>query len=373
VVSLPVLAVNRINDPVYAEKILAEGHADLIGMCRALVADPELPKKAKEGRVDDIRTCIGCNQGCLQRTFKGLPISCIYNPSVGYEKELGMGTLRVGNKAKVIVAGGGPGGMEAARVAALRGRKVILYEKTSQLGGQVNLIAKLPGRKDFAEVSRYLSHQIEKLGVEIRVNKEATLGEIEKESPDAVIVATGSSADKTGFVPIRPDMEKLPGVDQGFVVTTRDVLNESIPVGQNIVIIDWLSDLQATGTADFLLEQGKSVEIITYLPYVGMELIPPTSGPLFQKLFSKGAVLTPFTAVKEISDHSLTVYHIYSKRERRIENVDTIVLSTGAKANNELYFSLKGKVKKLLSVGDCVSPRKIINAVYEGHRAGRSV
>ena len=239
-------------------------------------------------------------EGCLQRTFKGLPISCIYNPSVGYEKELGMGTIRVGKKAKVIVAGGGPGGMEAARVAALRGRKVILYEKTGQLGGQVNLIAKLPGRKDFAEVSRYLSHQIEKLGGEIRLNREATLGEIEKESPDAVILATGSSADKTGFVPIRPDLEKLPGVDQDYVLTVRDVLNESSPLGQNIVMIDWLSDLQATGTAEFLLEQGKKVEIITYLPYVGVELIPPTSGPLFQKLFSKGAVLTPYRSKGDI-------------------------------------------------------------------------
>lgn len=373
-VSLPVLAVNRINDPLQAEQILSEGHADLIGMCRALLADPELPDKAKEGRLDDIRICIGDNQGCLQRTFKGLPISCIYNATVGYEKELGIGTLEPAKKKKkVIVIGGGPAGMEAARVAALRGHVVTLYEKDSELGGQINLIVKLPGRKDFGEVVRYLGHQIEKSGVDIRLDTEATGDLIEKEGPDAVIVATGSEPDKSGFCPVRPDLEKIPGTDDDYVLTARDVLVGWVDVGESVVIIDWLSDLQATGTAELLLDKGKKVEIITYLPYVGVDIVSPTFGPLFQKLFSKGLILTPFTAVKEISDHSVTVYNVYSRQERKIENVDTVVLSTGSKANNKLYRSLKGRVKEISAVGDCVSPRKIINAVYEAHRAARSM
>ena len=373
-VGLPVLAVNRINDPLQAEQILADGHADLIGMCRALVADPELPNKAKEGRLDEIRICIGDNQGCLQRTFKGLPISCIYNATVGYENELGIGTLKPAKKKKkVIVIGGGPAGMEAAGVAALKGHEVTLYEKGSELGGQINLIVKLPGRKDFGEVIRYLRHQMETSGVDVRLNNEATAEMIEKEGPDAVIVAAGSEPDRTGFMPVRPDLEKIPGAEYDYVLTVRDVLGERVEIGENVVIIDWLSDLQATGTAEFLLERGKRVEIITYLPYVGVDIVSPTFSPLFQKLFSKGVILTSFTAVKEISDHSVVVYNIYSRQERKIEAVDTVVLSTGAKANNELYFSLKGKVKELYAAGDCVSPRRIINAVYEGHIAARAI
>ena len=373
-VNLPVLTINRINDPLQAERILAEGHADLIGMVRGLVADPEFPNKAKEGRLDDIRICIGCGQGCLERTFKGLPITCIYNPTRGYEKELGIGTLKPAKKKKkVMVIGGGPAGMEAAGVAARKGHEVTLYEKNSELGGQINLMVRLPGRRDFEEVVRYLSRQVEKSGVNIKLDTKATTEMVEKGAPDAVIVATGSEPDKTGFIPACPDVEKIPGVDEDYVVTVRDVLNERVEIGENIVIIDWLSDLQAAGTAELLLGQGKKVEIITYLPYVGVNIVVTTSGPLFQKLFAKGLILTPYTVVKEISDHSVIVYNIYSRQERKIDGVDTVVLSTGARANNELYRSLKGKVKKLYAVGDCVSPRRIINAVYEAHRAARAI
>jgi len=371
-VDLPVVCVNRINDPVQAEKILADGQADMIGMCRALICDPELPNKAKEGRLDDIRYCIACNQGCMTREIRNAPIGCTYNAAVGEEKELGIGTLKPATqRKKVMVLGGGPGGMEAARIAAARGHDVSLYEKSDELGGQINILSKVESRKEFQDVVRYLGNQVNNLGVKVNLGIEVNPEIVISEEPDAVIVATGSVPLRSGFSPIRPDMERLLGVDQDNVLTVWEVLLERKGVGERVLLIDEEFDFQSTSTAEYLAAKGKKVQIVTRLPYVGVEINFTSFGPQMQRLRSNGVVFTPMTGVKEIKGNTATLYDIYTNEEREIKGVDTVVISMGNQANNDLYKLLKGRVGELYAVGDCVAPRRVIDAVYEGHRVAR--
>ena len=203
-VSVPVIGVGRINSPTLAEQLLAENSMDLVGMVRELIADPHLPNKAREGRVEDIRVCLACNQSCKGHQENGLPITCIYNPTAGREKawaDITPASIR----KKVVVIGGGPSGMEAARVAAERGHSVTLFEKARRLGGQVNLIAALPDREDFGEIIQFMEGQLRKLNVDLRLGNEASANTVLSEIPNAVIIATGSS-------PFRPP---IPGIEGG--------------------------------------------------------------------------------------------------------------------------------------------------------------
>jgi len=362
-VDLPIMNDFRINDPVQAEKILADGHGDMVGMIRALIADPELPNKAREGRLEEIRYCIGDGQGCFGRVFgKSKPMGCLQNAVVGFEKEIG--TLEPArSKKKVMVVGGGPAGMETARVARMRGHEVVLYEKEKELGGQVNIAVKAPYRAEFGGITRYLSKQMEILGVKVNLGLEVTPELVEREKPDAVVVATGS-------LPSKPP---LPGAKQENVVSVWDVLQERVKIGEKVVVVDGgEAHWQGCSVAEYLAEKGKKVEIITSLLFIGMELA--TTGdliPFYVRVQKKGVVFSPNTALKEISGNTVIVLNIYANTERRIEGVDTVVLAMFNQANNQLYRSLKGKVKELHAVGDCVAPRRAIDAIYDGYTKGR--
>jgi mycofactocin system FadH/OYE family oxidoreductase 2 len=360
VVSLPVIAVGRINDPVQAEKILADGQADLIGMCRAIICDPELPQKAREGRLEDIRACIACMEGCAGHFVHGKPITCIQNPIVGREKEWAAMEPAKSIK-KVVVVGGGPSGMEAARVASLRGHKVTLYEKEDQLGGQVLIAAKAPFRENFGEIARYLSRQLSKIGVRIRLGVTATSDMIRAEKPDAVVVATGS----------KPYIPPIPGVEGENVLTDWDVLQDDAEVGENVVIIDEEGYMRGCSAAEFLADRGKKVEILTPLFYIGMQIEVKTWRLLYQRLLEKGVVLTPHTRVREIQGRAVIAFNTITNAKRVIEGVDTLVLAFGGEANSKLYQDLMGQVKELYAAGDCVAPRQVEHAIYEGHSIGR--
>ena len=375
VVDIPVVCVGRIVDPVHAEKILQDGQADMIAMTRALVCEPEWAKKAREGELDDIRQCVGCNQGCVARTSLGFSISCIQNPTVGNEKEWGMGTLKTASKKKqVMIVGGGPGGMEAARVAAMRGHEVTLYERDNELGGQFNILTKnVKSREEMGGIIRYLTSQIKKLGVKMNFGIEVDAELIDRERPDVVIIATGSTPSRTGFSPAKPDVDKLPGVNQANVTTYWEILKGGINAGDNVVIIDERSDDRCTGTAEFLAEKDKKIKIITRLPYVGMGLPPGSSGPEYERLFAKGVEFYPFTLVKAIEGSSLVIYNIYSKQEQRIERVDTVVLVGYSNPNNALYHALRGRVKELHAIGDCVAPRNCIDAIFDAYKIARTI
>ena len=374
VVCLPVFTVGRITDPVFAESILADGKADMVAMTRALIADPEMPKKAREDRVDDIRTCVGDMQDCVGKFNAGTGIGCIQNATVGKEKEWGIGTLTTVKKSKtVVVVGGGPAGMEAARVAALRGHSIVLYEREKELGGQVNLAARLPGREEISQVVRWLDLQVNRLGVKIILGREATSQMITKLNPDTVIVATGARHEKTGFTAYRPDLACIPGSEQQNVVVPEQILKGEVKTEGNIVILDEDAHITALGLAEMLATEGKKVEILSRMLYVGMDVDSNSLAMVYSRNFKAGVKITPLSYIKEISGKTVVAYHTYTKEERKIENVNTVVLVTSRQANNELYKHLKGKVPELYAVGDCVAPRRIGMAIYEGHKVGRRV
>jgi mycofactocin system FadH/OYE family oxidoreductase 2 len=363
-VNLPVGCVGRINDPILAEKILESHQADLVGMCRALIADPELPKKAQEGRLEDIRPCIGCRQMCSGvGTATTLFLGCTVNPSVGYESEKEVLSSPAKRK-RVFIIGGGPAGLEASRMAASRGHQVILCERNKELGGQVELFTRDPIRAEFGGLIRFLVKQCEKVGVEIRLVKEVTPEMVIKENPDVVVLATGST-------PWRPP---IPGIEGERVLDSWQVLKKEKEVGANVLIIAGREGHQApVSLAEFLVDQGKKVQVLGELSVVGGDIEANTFRMLYQRLFEKGVILRPFTGVKEVRDRKIIAYNVYTKHEEEIDGIDTVVIATGNRSSNQMYQALKGKVKELYAIGDCVSPRKINDAMIEGNRVGRLI
>ncbi|HKC98251.1 MAG TPA: FAD-dependent oxidoreductase [Methylomirabilota bacterium] len=359
---MPIFHASRIVDPVHADRTVAAGQIDVVGMTRALIADPELPQKAREGRLDDIRTCVGANEGCIDRIYLGKPVTCVQNPATGREAELGEVHLAVRPK-RVVVVGGGVAGLEAARMAAVRGHRVVLLEKTAELGGQVLLAARAPARAEYAGIVRFLAAQVRKVGVEVRLDVEATAPAVLAEHPDAVIVATGSHP----FVP------PVPGSDGKHVVTDRDVLSGEAKVGAKVVVVDDVHTQEALSTAELLLEQGKRVEVISPLFYVGQDIGVTSIAPLYKRLFTRGAVLTPGTELRAIEGSAVIVANVYSGAERRIEGVDTVVLAAGSRSTDSLYRALKGQVAEVYAVGDCVAPRGVHQAILDATRVARAI
>ena len=238
------------------------------------------------------------------------------NPAVGKEGEPGWGEVEpAAVKKRVMVVGGGPAGLEAARVAALRGHKVSLFEKGSELGGMTLTAAKAPERDGFLDLGRYYTYQMNLLGVEVHLNTEVTAEMVEKEAPDVTVIATGS-------IPVTPD---LPGNDKAVDIIR--VLQGEVEVGDKVVILSMDEDIQSLSVAHLLAEQGKQVEVLCPGYNCGVRVEPCTREAIYQRLFQKGVVLSPYTRVKEISDKTVVAYNVFNFEERRIENVDTFICS----------------------------------------------
>ena len=354
---LPIFHASRIVDPLHADRIVAAGQIDVVGMTRALIADPELPRKAREGRLDDIRRCVGANEGCIDRIYQGKAVTCVQNPTTGREGELG-DLRRAPTTKHVVVVGGGVAGLEA-----LRGCRVVLMEKAAELGGQILLAARAPARAEYAGIVRFLASQVEKLGVDVRLGMEATPALVLGEHPDAVVIATGS----------HPHIPPVPGSDGKHVVTDRDVLGGEATVGSQVVVIDDVHTEQALSTAELLLDQGKRVEVISPLFYVGQDIGVTSIAPLYTRLYTKGVVLTPCSELRAVEGSTVIVRNVFSGAERRIESVDTVVLATGSRSTDALYRALKGQVPALYAAGDCVAPRGVHQAILDGIRAARAI
>jgi 2,4-dienoyl-CoA reductase-like NADH-dependent reductase (Old Yellow Enzyme family) len=361
-VSLPVVGTGRIDSPALAERLIADGKADIIGLARALIADPHWPNKAREGRIEDLRTCIACTQSCVGHIYVGMGVGCIYNPVTGREREWAE-LPPAETKQKVVIVGGGPAGMEAARIAARRGHEVVLFEKDRRLGGQINLVMRTPARESFEEIILYFERQLAKLAVDLRLGREAGVQEILAEAPDAVLIATGST-------PFRP---QIIGVEQAHVLTAREVLQGNAEIGDSIVVVDTIGRAEAPSVAEFLADRGKAVEIVTGLEFVGRDMPVPAWHYQIERLLKKGVTLTPFTGVWEVTEGSLDVYNVVTWEPATIEGVDTVVLASGGLADDGLYHRLVGEVPLLRSIGDCYQPRDIELAVVDGHRAAREI
>lgn len=351
VVKIPVIVSGKLSSPYDAERVLQEGKADFIGIGRGLIADPELPSKVAEGRVEDIRPCIYCNEGCISATFLRQRVSCGVNAQVGKEREYKIEPAR--KPKKVFVIGGGPGGMEAARVAALRGHWVTLYEKEDRLGGYLIEASTPEHKKDVRPLLAWLSSQVKKAGANVMVGKEVTPEVILEMRPEVVIVAVGAT-------PLIPD---IPGAKKPIVVTAIDALLDNAKVGDKVVIAGGGS--VGSDVAAFLADKGKKVTIVEMLSGIALDLEERAiRGQLLIMLAQKGVICLTNMKIEEITDQGV----IASDKEglRHTIKADTVVLALGLKPRTELYEALRGKVAKLYSVGDCAEPRKIGDAIREG-------
>lgn len=355
-VSIPVIAIGKLNFPVLAEQVLQDGKADFIALGRALLADPEWPNKVREGRLEDIRPCIGDHEGCSGRIAQGKYIGCVVNPVTGMEREFDI-TLAE-KKKTVLVVGGGPGGLEAARVAAQRGHRVMLWEKSDALGGSL-IPAAIPGfKQDYRYLIDYLVTQSRKAGVEIELEKEATPELVQKLKPNTVILATGS-------VPFIPE---IPGVKKDNVITAIDLLLGRKKAGKRVVVIG--GGNVGCEIALYLAQQGKSVTVVVRSVVLrNMHIANRTH--LLKLLSDAGVRLLPETSTLEITDKGVAIAGKYGKRS--VLEADTVVLALGARPKRELFDALKDRMPEVYDIGDCVEPRKVMNAIWEGFRTARRI
>ena len=374
VAALPVFTVGGIKDAALAEEILAAGKADMVAMTRAQIADPEFANKARDGRENEIVHCIRGNQGCIGRVFKGLPIACTVNPEAGREGRFGGPLPRADSPARWLVAGGGPAGLKAAATLAERGHEVILVEQADRLGGQVNLILRTPAREEFGWLVTDLERRLGRFGVDVRLETEATPSLVRELDPDAVVVATGAVASRTGFSSVNPLVESLPGVEQDNVLTGWEVLLGERPVGRRVVVLDDDGTRAAAGVCEVLLDRGSEVELVSrWNALFPTTLTTLDMAHLYSRLLGKGLAYRLNAWASAIEGDVVRVFNLYTGAAETIESVDTVVLAAGAKANDGLYFDLKGHVENLHRIGDCVAPRKLDHAIYEGYLAGREL
>ncbi|MEM3564362.1 MAG: FAD-dependent oxidoreductase [Candidatus Jordarchaeaceae archaeon] len=381
VVSVPVIAGNRINDPLVAEKILREGKADIISLGRALIADPEFPIKAKEGKFAEIRKCLACNQGCFDHVFSAQPVECLVNPDVSREAEYQI--KPAAKRKKVLIAGGGPAGMETTRVAKLRGHDVTLYEKSDRLGGQLSWAAVPKERRELGNLVEYLAYQMQLLNVNVVLGKEVTPEVVKQLNPDVLVVATGVNW-------IVPD---IPGVDRPNVVMALDVLADRVPVGKKVVIIGgggvgcetglYLAEkgsidaetmlfLVKWGAMDLesaykLTKSNREIVIVEMLDKMGQDIGGSTRWTILKSLSQSGVKMLTNSKVKEITEKGVKLDN------GEVLEADTVVIAVGSKPNNELFEKMKGKVPEIYAVGDCVTPRKAMDAMHEAAAIARKI
>ncbi|MEX0807154.1 MAG: FAD-dependent oxidoreductase [Dongiaceae bacterium] len=361
-VSKPVFVAGRINQPQDAEKVLAAGQADLCGMTRAQICDPAMVGKAEAGRLDDIRACIACNQACIGHFHLGYPISCIQFPESG--RELEYATRKPASpKRKILIAGGGPGGMKAAAVAAERGHEVILCEASERLGGQALLAQLLPGRAEFGGIVTNLTREIELAGATVRTRTRVDRALVEAEKPDVVIVATGAE-------PYLPEFE---GREGGHVVTAWQVLKGEANVGGSVIVADWRCDWIGMGIAEKLARDGCRVRLCVDGLHAGQALpfyVRDSWAGILHKL---GVEIVPYARLFGVDGDTAYFQHATSGEAMIFEGVETVVTSLGHTRVATLEDELEGWSGEVHLIGDCATPRTAEEAVLEGLKVASAI
>jgi 2,4-dienoyl-CoA reductase-like NADH-dependent reductase (Old Yellow Enzyme family)/pyruvate/2-oxoglutarate dehydrogenase complex dihydrolipoamide dehydrogenase (E3) component len=389
---LPVIAYGRIN-PRLAEDMLRAGEADLIGMARQLLTDPETPNKLKAGRTDLVRLCVACNDACIFQVGQEKPIRCIHNPSAGRERELNERLVaRAEAPRRVVIVGGGPAGLKVAEIAAKRGHKVTLLERESLLGGQVRLAAKQPEHEIIGEVTRYLEAAVLDQGVDLRLGVTATPALLRELSADVIVVATGSEPN----LPNQPRdgarharelgrqvLPAIAGLNQDFVVSCDQVLSGEVKPSGSVLVVDDNGHWEAAGTAEYLSDRNCRVQVIASHPSVGEDIEGGNRTLFHRRAAIKGIRLRPSTALLEVGDHRVKVAAVFSSRnptgwdkyllvpgdEEWIDGIDWVVPIIGRRSREDLFLELKEssdfKDTKIERVGDSVVPRLIQSTLTE--------
>lgn len=355
VVDIPIIGGTRINDPLLAEQILDDDMVDMVYAARALIADPEWPNKAKEGRLDEIRRCTACC-ACFDTVLEMRPVICSVNTRAGRELEY---TIEPAKKhKKVFIVGGGPAGMEAARVAAMRGHHVTLADSNDQLGGQLLIAVLPPHKEELAGLTSYLAGQMKKLGVRVELGQKVDATFVEKAKPDVVVVATGAT-------PIVPEIS---GVKGDNVAMALDVLTGKKEVGSNVVIVG--GGMVGCETAEFLVAKGKKVTIVEMLGKIGADIERANRWVVLGRLRQLGIRMEVNARVEEITSKGLK-----ARRNGNLETFhgDTVVLAVGMQSDCKLVQELEGKIAEMHVIGDSDKPGKIVQAIESAFAVARSI
>ena len=362
VVSKPVLATERINHPRLAEQMIANGQADLCGMTRAQICDPELANKAQTGRSEDIRVCIACNQACIGHGAKGAAVSCIQFPESG--RELVYGSLQpTHRRRRVFVAGGGPAGMKAAAVAGSRGHQVVLFERERELGGQAVLASLLPGRKSFAELVRNLTREVEQAGVEVRVGQALCADTIRRQAPDVVIVATGGRSYRPAIV----------GEESAHVVDAWDVVRGTVEVGKSAVVVDARLDWLGLGVAEKLARAGHAVKLYLLGRSPGARMYSIGADYWAGELHRLGVSVLPYMRLVSVDRNRICFEHAVTREPIEPIAADTLVVALGTIQAPTMEDELEAFPGEVHLIGDCLAPRTVEEATLEGLRVAASL
>ena len=357
VVNIPVIVAGKLGNPLLAEEVIRDNKADLIALGRQLLADPEWLNKVAEGRPEDIRPCLYCNEACAGNISNFWPVSCQVNPALGREREY---EIKPATKSKrVVIVGGGPGGMEAARVAALRGHDVTIFEKDNNLGGALVPASVPQFKQSIKSFADYLKIQVNKSGIKVKTGTEATPELIKKLKPEVVILATGATH----------TMPDIPGIKGNNVATACEILLGEKKAGGKVVVVG--GGEVGAELAWYLAEQGKKVTIAEMTYGIANDTNMFSRFYLLDKLDEIGVEMLTFTTVKEITDKGVVAVDMNG--ERTVIEADTVAIAMGFNCNNGLEELLKGHVPEVYRIGDCVEPGKIRGAIHSAAHVARQI